>query len=638
MRIDPAFLANAERLRLRHAAHDERRTHVDHHVGVHVLGVGEADLAIAGRGGADLLGGHVLAHPGVGVVLRHVVEARPQAGYPLDVFAQGFAARVANGVVVHRIDLNGLADALGHFELVMLGLLRCADDEVVGARRLRLRKLPPGLACLVRTVAVLGAGDEHEVRATGENVVRSAIHDGLILVAPDQGADRFRPHRTDAFGDGPRRIFVAPDPPRYTHRPHLGQEVANPSVAFRQGHRPQHHLQGLERLVQIVDAIKKLADPDQHWRVGIAHGKPRLFDATKLPDIAPAATLQTYDGVASRATSNARGVVMETVQNKVAVVTGAASGIGLGMTRALAGAGAHVAMLDVEGDALAKSHAEFDTANVDVRRYRCDVSNLAQVEEVASRVRDDFGGVHIVCNNAGVGAGGPIDEATQQDWQWVLGVNLYGRRPRNAGICADHQGNRAGRRRRPHRQHRLGHGDVDPSRRLGVFGVEVRCGGHLRGHPRGTRPVPHRRLGAMPLHCRHPHPPVWAQPPSGVRRSPATRRRGRRAPGGGNGEAVLPRHQHRRHRRTRAARHPPQQGLHLHPREHRGAHQGPLRPHRRRFRRHGAYARSLEWSSSRSCERARARRPAVRASELPTRPSGHASTPPRRSRCGGQPC
>ena len=117
---------------------------------------------------------------------------------------------------------------------------------------------------------------------------------------------------------------------------------------------------------------------------------------------------------------------METVQNRVAVVTGAASGIGLGMTRALAGAGAHVAMLDVEDEALAKAHAEFDTANVNVRRYRCDVSDSAQVEEIADRVRSDFGGVHIVCNNAGVGAGGPIDEATQQDWQWVLGVNLDG--------------------------------------------------------------------------------------------------------------------------------------------------------------------------------------------------------------------
>ena len=117
---------------------------------------------------------------------------------------------------------------------------------------------------------------------------------------------------------------------------------------------------------------------------------------------------------------------METVQNRVAVVTGAASGIGLGMTRALVGAGVHVAMLDVEDDALGQAHGEFATANVDVRRYRCDVSDMGQIEEVAGRVRDDFGAVHIVCNNAGVGAGGPIDEATAQDWQWVLGVNLHG--------------------------------------------------------------------------------------------------------------------------------------------------------------------------------------------------------------------
>ncbi|MXY54612.1 MAG: hypothetical protein F4Y86_19090 [Gammaproteobacteria bacterium] len=212
---------------------------------------------------------------------------------------------MANGVVVHRIDLNGLADALRHLELVMLRLLCGTDDEVVGARRLRLHKLPPGLARLVRTVAVLRAGDEHEVHATGENVVGGAVHHGLILVATDQGADRFRPGRVDSFGDGPRRVLVAPDPPRHAHRPHLGQEVANPGVALGQRHRSQHHLQGLERLVQVVDAIKELADPDQHWRVGIAHGKPRLFDATKLPDIAPAATSQTHDGVASRATSNA---------------------------------------------------------------------------------------------------------------------------------------------------------------------------------------------------------------------------------------------------------------------------------------------------------------------------------------------
>ena len=117
---------------------------------------------------------------------------------------------------------------------------------------------------------------------------------------------------------------------------------------------------------------------------------------------------------------------MENVQNKVAVVTGAASGIGLGMVRALAGAGVHVAMLDVEEGALASAHAEFDTANVDVQRFVCDVSHRAEVRDVAESVRRHYGRVDIVCNNAGVAAGGPIDETSEDDWDWVLGVNLHG--------------------------------------------------------------------------------------------------------------------------------------------------------------------------------------------------------------------
>ena len=117
---------------------------------------------------------------------------------------------------------------------------------------------------------------------------------------------------------------------------------------------------------------------------------------------------------------------METVQNKVAVVTGAASGIGLGMVRALAGAGVHVAMLDVEEGALAGAHAEFETANVDVQRFPCDVSERGQVRDVAEAVRSHYGRVDIVCNNAGVAAGGSIEETTEDDWDWVLGVNLHG--------------------------------------------------------------------------------------------------------------------------------------------------------------------------------------------------------------------
>ena len=117
---------------------------------------------------------------------------------------------------------------------------------------------------------------------------------------------------------------------------------------------------------------------------------------------------------------------MQDVQNRVAVVTGAASGIGLGIVRALTGAGVHVAMLDVEDQALAGARTAFDTANVDVQPFVCDVSHRRQVRDVAAAVRDHYGRVDIVCNNAGVAAGGPIDETSDDDWDWVLGVNLQG--------------------------------------------------------------------------------------------------------------------------------------------------------------------------------------------------------------------
>ena len=117
---------------------------------------------------------------------------------------------------------------------------------------------------------------------------------------------------------------------------------------------------------------------------------------------------------------------MESVQNKVAVVTGAASGIGLGMVRALTGAGVNVAMLDIEQQALTNARGEFETANVDVQPFACDVSDRRQVRDVAEVVRSHFGRVDIVCNNAGVAAGGPIEDTTDDDWDWVLGVNLHG--------------------------------------------------------------------------------------------------------------------------------------------------------------------------------------------------------------------
>ena len=117
---------------------------------------------------------------------------------------------------------------------------------------------------------------------------------------------------------------------------------------------------------------------------------------------------------------------MDDVQNKVAVVTGAASGIGLGIARALAAAGANVAMLDVEEQALIDAHSRIATANVDVQRFVCDVADRDQVRDIAAAVNAHYRRVDIVCNNAGVAAGGPIDETTDDDWDWVLGVNLHG--------------------------------------------------------------------------------------------------------------------------------------------------------------------------------------------------------------------
>ena len=117
---------------------------------------------------------------------------------------------------------------------------------------------------------------------------------------------------------------------------------------------------------------------------------------------------------------------MQEVQNRVAVVTGAASGIGLGIVRALTGAGVHVAMLDIEEQALTGARGEFDTANVDVQPFVCDVGDRGQVREVASAIHAHYGRIDILCNNAGVAAGGPIDETTEDDWDWVLGVNLQG--------------------------------------------------------------------------------------------------------------------------------------------------------------------------------------------------------------------
>ena len=117
---------------------------------------------------------------------------------------------------------------------------------------------------------------------------------------------------------------------------------------------------------------------------------------------------------------------MEDLTGKTAVVTGGASGIGLGIAQALAGAGMRVAIADVEDAALERALASLESAGGEVVAVRVDVTDRSALAAAADQVEDAFGKVHVLCNNAGVLVGGSIDEMTYADWDWVLAVNVRG--------------------------------------------------------------------------------------------------------------------------------------------------------------------------------------------------------------------
>jgi NAD(P)-dependent dehydrogenase (short-subunit alcohol dehydrogenase family) len=120
-------------------------------------------------------------------------------------------------------------------------------------------------------------------------------------------------------------------------------------------------------------------------------------------------------------------MAMREFDGKVAVVTGAASGIGLGLAERLASEGMKVVLADIEEEALAAAVAGLRRREFDVLGVPADVSQGEAVEELARRTLEAYGGVHLVFNNAGVlNAAGPIWEASVKDWQWMLGVNFWG--------------------------------------------------------------------------------------------------------------------------------------------------------------------------------------------------------------------
>jgi len=117
---------------------------------------------------------------------------------------------------------------------------------------------------------------------------------------------------------------------------------------------------------------------------------------------------------------------VDTFKDKVAVVTGGGSGIGRALALALAREGARVVVADLDEAAMEAVAREARGHGATALTVRTDVTDLGQVQALARRAWDAFGGVQVLCNNAGVAAWGGLEKATHRDWQWVLGVNLWG--------------------------------------------------------------------------------------------------------------------------------------------------------------------------------------------------------------------
>lgn len=118
--------------------------------------------------------------------------------------------------------------------------------------------------------------------------------------------------------------------------------------------------------------------------------------------------------------------MIQDFKGKTAVLTGAGSGFGLECARIGAARGMNLVLVDVQQDALDRAQAEMEAAGAQVLARRVDVSKADQMESLAQAVQQRFGAPHFVFNNAGVGAGGLMWENTVADWEWVMGVNVWG--------------------------------------------------------------------------------------------------------------------------------------------------------------------------------------------------------------------
>ena len=216
---------------------------------------------------------------------------------------------------------------------------------------------------------------------------------------------------------------------------------------------------------------------------------------------------------------------MTSFHGKVAVVTGGGSGIGRALALALAREGARIVVADVDETDAAETVRLMAAAGGEGLAVRTDVADRRQVESLADRVFDRYGAVHLLFNNAGVVVHGSLEAATFEDWQWVMGVNLWGVVhgllafvPR---MIAGGQGG--------HVVNTASMAGLIASQGLGVYNTtQVRRRGAVRDAGEGSPSAPHRRHRRVPDGCGDAHPGSRAQsalrPPERSGRARSARR------------------------------------------------------------------------------------------------------------------
>ncbi|KAA0232945.1 MAG: 3-phenylpropionate-dihydrodiol/cinnamic acid-dihydrodiol dehydrogenase [Acidimicrobiales bacterium] len=117
---------------------------------------------------------------------------------------------------------------------------------------------------------------------------------------------------------------------------------------------------------------------------------------------------------------------MENLDEKVVLVTGGASGIGRAMAEAFGARDARLVMADIEEDALRSTAEDMRANGSTVLEVLTDVSDAGSMDRLAATALDEFGRVDVICLNAGVGGGGTMWDLSTGDWEWVIGVNLWG--------------------------------------------------------------------------------------------------------------------------------------------------------------------------------------------------------------------